>query len=94
MNNPELIERICNLEDLLADVLTLLKSPPPIQSLLDVSDVAERLGVSKRTVETLISTGEIKPIRIKGQRRFDRDAIDAYIRRCAEKRPNRRVKKG
>jgi hypothetical protein len=28
----------------------------------------------------MIASGEIEPIGIKGQRRFDRDAIFAYVR--------------
>lgn len=84
MSTTEFHERIDRLEDQLTRVLSILKDPAPPEPLLDVHAVADRLNVSKRTVESLISSGEIKPIRIKGQRRFDLAAIEAYIKRCAE----------
>jgi len=62
----------------LARKLNETDSPP---SLWDIRDVAEYLNVSKRTVETLIDEGEITPIWVKGQRRFDPGTIDAYLRR-------------
>lgn len=92
MSEPEFTDRIDRLEDLLSDVLEHLASPRPPEPLLSVDGVATRLGVSRRTVETLISIGELKPIRIKGSRRFDPKVIEAYIRRCAEKRDRRRVR--
>lgn len=57
--------------------------------LLDVKDVARHLQVSKRTVETLIAEGQIKPIWIRGQRRFTKEALDAYLRKCARTVPKR-----
>lgn len=100
--NSELVKEIAELvaarvlEELhrTATVKPHLNYPAAPAPLLDVEGVADWLGISRRTVEKLISTGEIKPIRVKGQRRFDRDAIEAYIRRCAEKRNTRRVKRG
>ena len=53
-------------------------------ALLDVEDVARYLQVSKRTVETLIAEGQIEPIWVRGQRRFTREALDAYVRHRAE----------
>jgi len=86
-------ERIDRLEDQLTRVLSILKDPAPPEPLLDVHAVADRLNVFKRTVESLISSGEIKPIRIKGQRRFDLaavflsgDAVDVLRRRLEEGR--------
>ena len=94
MSQSELTERITRLEEQLARIVDLLESPPQSDPLMSVTDVARRLNVSNRTVETLISTGEIKAIRVKGQRRFDREAVESYIRRCAENRYRRRARKG
>lgn len=47
--------------------------------LLDIEEVAEYLQVSKRTVETLVAEGEIKPIWVRGQRRFTKNAIQSYL---------------
>lgn len=63
----------------LAPLLEASERPEP---LLTVGDVAAYLNVSKRTVETLISEGELVPLRIRGVRRFTRNAIDAYVRKA------------
>ena len=57
--------------------------PPP---LLDLAGAAARLNVSERTVESLVALGEIPVVRIgtgRGVRRFDADAVEAFIRRKA-----------
>lgn len=54
--------------------------PAKLQHLLDIRDVSFVLKVSKRTVETLISEGQLVPIKIGKQRRFSREAVDSYIR--------------
>jgi excisionase family DNA binding protein len=59
------------------DALSASQTPDP---LWDVDEVAAYLGVSRRTVDTLIAGGEIKPMRVGRQRRFHRKAIDAYLR--------------
>jgi len=51
--------------------------------LLSVNNLAKTLNVSKRTVEKIIADGEIRPIWIRGQRRFHPETVDAYIRRMA-----------
>ncbi|GAB5520380.1 MAG: hypothetical protein RhofKO_26310 [Rhodothermales bacterium] len=48
--------------------------------LLDLKGVAHWLSVSQRTVEKLVASGELRPIRIRRSRRFDRSTIDAYLR--------------
>lgn len=53
-------------------------------ALWTVKQVAARLGVSTRTVKTLIALGDLRPIWIGGSRRFDPQAIEAYIARRAE----------
>jgi len=59
------------------NALTASQTPDP---LWDVDEVAAYLGVSRRTVDTLIASGEIKPMRVGRQRRFHRKSIDAYLR--------------
>ncbi|PEN11425.1 hypothetical protein CRI94_15430 [Longibacter salinarum] len=53
-------------------------SQSPLPPLWTVKEVGKYLNVSKRTVEHLIADGEIAPIWIRGQRRFDRETIKAY----------------
>jgi excisionase family DNA binding protein len=48
--------------------------------LLTIKDVAGRLNVHKRTVERIIDQGHLKPIWVRGQRRFEPEAVRAYIR--------------
>lgn len=52
--------------------------------LLTYADVAERLQVSERHVQTLAHSGELTPIRLGRAVRFDPDAVDAFVRRKAE----------
>lgn len=42
--------------------------------------VADYLNVSKRTVERIIDKGELNPLWIGEQRRFDPEAVKAYVR--------------
>jgi excisionase family DNA binding protein len=55
-----------------------------LQPLWDVDQVAQYLHVSRRTVETLIAAGELRPMRVGRQRRFDPKTIDAYLRSTIE----------
>jgi excisionase family DNA binding protein len=52
---------------------------------MSVKDVAHYLGVSERTVRTLIADGELVPIRVGRQLRFDERTLDAYVRRRVER---------
>lgn len=54
------------------------------ESLLTKEDVADRLGVSPRTVDTLAAEGSLRRIKVRGCVRFHPDAVDAYVRRQAE----------
>jgi excisionase family DNA binding protein len=58
-------------------------------SLLNTQQVAERLNVSRRTVDTLIHSGEIASIKIRGCRRILPEALDAYIERLAREASSR-----
>lgn len=53
-------------------------------ALLDLDETAELLGVSRRTVDTLVHAGEITSVKIRRCRRIPRRALTAYIRRRAE----------
>ena len=52
----------------------------PSSCLLKLGDVAERLNVSERKVESLVANGELRPIRIGRVRRFDPKAVAAFER--------------
>ncbi len=67
----------------------LLDEYTGLKPLLDVADVAKTLNVSPRTVEKLIGLDELRPLWIKGQRRFHPDVVMAYLQTC-EKQPRRR----
>lgn len=49
--------------------------------LVSKSVVAEMLGVSRRTVETLVAVGELKSRRIGRRRLFDVREIERFCRR-------------
>lgn len=86
-NVPTTVEIVKKLDDLAALLESIQHSPP--DALLDVKGLADYLNVSERQVETLIAEGHIHPLWIGGCRRFDRKAIDAYLRNATEK-PSRR----
>jgi excisionase family DNA binding protein len=62
----------------------LLRRHQEMECLMSIDDVAEVLGVSRRTMEDIVASGDLDPIWIKGQRRFHPDAVDAYLRRQAK----------
>lgn len=74
--------------DALKGRLDIAQRPEP---LLTVADVATHLSVSKRTVETLVAEGALAPLRVRGARRFTREAVDAYVRSLAGRKPRRRT---
>jgi len=57
---------------------------------LRVKEVAERLGVSHRTVWTLISSGELPAVRIGHTTGVLEGDIAEYIKRCRSMRLGRR----
>lgn len=52
--------------------------------LLDLDETADLLGVSRRTVDTLVAAGEIPSLKVRRCRRIPRKALSAYIARRAE----------
>lgn len=62
----------------------LLEKHRQMEALLSIEEVADVLGVSKRTVEDIVASDRLQPIWVKGQRRFHPDAVDAYVRQEAQ----------
>jgi excisionase family DNA binding protein len=77
----ELEQRTRDLEDQIETLRRRLKehedSP---ESRWTPQQVADYLNVSKRTVERIIDRGRLNPLWIGEQRRFDPDAVRAYVR--------------
>lgn len=63
-------------------------SPLPVAlRLMDYREVAATLGVSQRTVHTLVKTGKIKVVRILRSVRFAPEDVRAYIAQAREATP-------
>mgnify|MGYP006271681975 FL=1 len=58
---------------------------PPETPLLTRDEAADYLRISTRTLDAAEAEGEIRAIRIRGRVLYHRDALDAYIRSCAER---------
>jgi WhiB family redox-sensing transcriptional regulator len=56
---------------------------PSASPLLTIAEVAERLHVSTRTVERLVTAGALTSFRVGGSRRFAPEAIDVYLASAA-----------
>ena len=80
-----ILEEVIALHERL-DGLPLREQTP---CLIPVKEVARRLGVSTRHVETLIAERLIIPIWIGGTRRFDPRSVDAFINSAAKRRPRK-----
>lgn len=53
--------------------------PPPVR-LLTLNTVAERLAVSRRTVQRLIDAGELRPVRFGGSVRVTERELVAFVK--------------
>lgn len=53
----------------------------PERLALSLSDVAERLAVSTRTVEREVAAGRLPALRVRGDRRVRASDLDAYLAR-------------
>ena len=53
------------------------------EALLTKTKTADQLNVSERTVDTLIASGELQPVRIRGCVRVHPKTLQAFIRRHA-----------
>lgn len=52
---------------------------PPAVQLLTLSQVAERLAVSRRTVQRLIDAGELRPVRFGRSVRLTERELAAFV---------------
>jgi excisionase family DNA binding protein len=60
-----------------------LRSEEDPERLLTKEEAADLLGVSERTVDTLIHSGEIASLKVRRARRIPHRALRDYIRRCS-----------
>ena len=50
---------------------------------LSTEEAADYIGVSARTLGSLVASGKVRPVRpSKGTRRFLRETLDSYLRSC------------
>jgi len=91
MNEADLLRQLTEIIEIQNE--RLLQQHGALKPLMTVKDVARTLAVSERTVETLIAAGKLRPLWIKGQRRFHPDAVEAYLRSC-EKARRRSTRRG
>lgn len=59
--------------------------------LLTIKDVARYLGVSPRTVQTIVAEGGLTPIKVRSQTRFSPENVETYVRSQARGRGGRRL---
>lgn len=79
-NLPELPQLV---REAVREELQSARKQPDGGPLLSKQEVADWLGVSPRTVDTLAADGELKKIYVGGSVRFSPGAVKAYIRRQA-----------
>ena len=71
------LDRLDSLEEKIS-ALQIERDP---DRLLDADEVADLLGVSRRTVSTLTAAGELRSVRVRRCVRYNRATVKAYIRR-------------
>jgi excisionase family DNA binding protein len=88
---PELREELREVREELREVCDEMRAlreevstPRDPDRLLDAEEVADLLGVCRRTVDTLRAAGELPSIKVGRTRRYPRGAIEAYIERKLE----------
>lgn len=59
------------------------------EPLLTKADAAEVLGVSERTVDTLVASGQLASVKVARCRRIPPQALHAYVRQQAEEGSDR-----
>lgn len=75
------LERLERKFDRLVSKIDGFDSRSDLDELLDMDETAEHLGVSRRTVDTLIAEGAIPSLKIGRLRRVPSKALQACIRR-------------
>lgn len=63
--------------------------PGPQEKLLTAKQVAERLSVSRVTLWRLARDGKIEAHRIGKQLRFEREEVEAFIKRTSTRPPKK-----
>lgn len=71
------------LQDIRAEMRALRVRKDP-ELLLTLDEAAEVLGVSRRTVSTLIAEGSLPSLKVRRARRIRRADLDTYIKHCAK----------
>ena len=74
--SPEQLDRLA---DLIAQRLQQADDRRPLYT---VASLADRLGLSQRTVRQLLADGVIPSFRVEGRRCVEAGAVDAYLARC------------
>ena len=82
----ELPRLLGELEEIRAVAFARLMAPPvpvtqPDEELLDISEAARRLNLSRTTLYALIGRGELKSRTIGRRRMIPRTAIDAFVKK-------------
>lgn len=77
------------LQDIRAEMRALRVRKDP-ELLLTLDEAAEVLGVSRRTVSTLIADGSLKSLKVRRARRIRRADLDTFIKRRAKRGGQRR----
>jgi excisionase family DNA binding protein len=86
---PEQADRVVDMIDGLRDevrqlrdeVRSLRRDP---DQLLTTADVADLLQISERTVDAIRADGALPSFKFRGNRRYVRENVLAYVRRMAE----------
>ena len=52
-------------------------------TMLSVKEIAKMLSVSKRTIQRMVKRGDLDAIRVGGQIRVRRSALDQMLRECS-----------
>lgn len=53
-----------------------------MKDLLTKAEAAEMLRISQSTLDRIVSDGDLTAYRIRGQMRYKRSDVDAYLNRC------------
>lgn len=77
------------INDALEPIRLALAQPP--DGLLTFAETAAWLKVSTRTLESIVADQELHAIVVRGQRRFSRDQLNAYIHRCTGRKARKRT---
>lgn len=80
-----LVDGIREEVEALRDEVRTLRNERDPERLLDLDEAAALLGISRRSVDTLVAAGELSSLKIGRRRLVPRRALSAFIRRRAER---------